>query len=232
MLTYRPAGERGHIKRDWLDTNHSFSFGRYYDPEWTRFRSLRVINDDRFAAGQGFGTHPHDNMEIITYVVSGQLEHADSQGGGAVLEAGDVQMMRAGSGIAHSEKNASDQDELHLLQIWILPEKRDLEPGYTDFHVGDEEKRNTLAHIASPVGGEGRVEIHQDAHLFASILEPNQEVTHPLSSDRHAWVQVIEGSMEVNGQPMTTGDGLAVSEVEGLHFNAEDETHFLLFDLG
>lgn len=232
MITKRPGTERGHANYGWLETYHTFSFARYYDPEHMGFRTLRVINDDTVAPGEGFGTHPHDNMEIVTYVVEGALEHKDSMGTGSVLRAGDVQRMSAGTGVTHSEFNHSGDDILRLLQIWIVPADRDIEPGYEEKSFPAEEKRAVLRLLAAPGGQDGALDIHQDARVYASILRRGESVTHEFSDGRAAWLQVVRGDVSVNGTRLTHGDGAAVTDeasivVEGF----ADEAEILLFDL-
>ena len=231
MLQIRKAADRGHFDHGWLDTRHTFSFDRYYDPAHMGFRSLRVINEDRVKPGQGFGTHPHRNMEILTYVVEGALEHRDSMGTGSVIRPGDVQRMTAGTGITHSEFNPSPSEDVHLLQIWILPEKMGLKPGYEQKRFEDHEKLGQLRLVASRDGRDGSVTIRQDASLYAALLEPGQEVVHDLAPERHAWVQVVRGGLTVNGAPLEAGDGLAVSGEPRLDFRAATGTELLLFDL-
>jgi len=231
MMTIRKAGERGHFQHGWLDTYHTFSFADYYDPQWMGFRSLRVINEDRVAPGQGFGTHPHRDMEILTYVLEGGLRHRDSMGNGEVIHPGEVQRMTAGTGVAHSEFNDSKSETVHLLQIWILPERKGLTPGYEQKFFADDEKRGRLRLVASPEGGDGSVKIHQDVKLYASLLGAGEEVTHPLAAGRAAWVQVARGSVTLNGQQLAQGDGAAVSDEATLKLAGVKNAEVLLFDL-
>jgi len=232
MLTKRPANERGHANHGWLDTHHTFSFADYRDPEHMGFRSLRVINDDVVAAGAGFPTHAHADMEIITYVLEGALEHRDSTGSGSVLRPGDVQHMTAGRGIRHSEFNPSSDEPLRLLQIWIHPDRKGLEPAYQEKRFEDAEKRGKLRRIASREARDGALPIHQDVDLFASVLDKGQAVEHPLRPGRHAWVQVARGTVSVNGVDLADGDGLAVSDEEKLRIEGRGEGgELLLFDL-
>ncbi len=232
MITIRPAEERGHANIGWLNTRFSFSFADYHDPKHMGFRSLRVINDDRIAGGGGFGAHPHRDMEIITYMLDGALEHRDSMGHGAVLRRGDIQHMTAGSGVVHSEFNHSENDPIRLLQIWIFPEKRGLPPGYQDKRVGDEEKLNRLRLLASPDGADDSLVIYQDASVYASILEKGKEVRHALRAGRHAWVQVAAGEINVNGRALQEGDGAAISdETELVISGTGEKSEFLVFDL-
>ncbi len=234
MLTLRPSAARGHLNFGWLDTFHTFSFGEYRDPAHMGFRALRVINQDVVSPSNGFDTHPHRDMEIVTYVLSGELSHKDSSGGRGVLRRGDVQHMTAGSGIQHSEANDSPTEPVHLLQIWLFPRAKGLTPAYDQKHWTDDAKRNTLALLASPTGDRGSLTIQQDASIFASILEPGRSLTHALAPGRHAWLQLITGSATVNGQTMHAGDGLAVSDESSLTIAASSPVaaEFLLFDLG
>jgi len=231
MLTMRRSQDRGAADFGWLDTKHTFSFGHYFDPKWEQFRDLRVINEDFVAAGRGFPTHPHRDMEIITYVLEGALEHRDSTGGGEVIRPHDVQRMSAGTGITHSEFNHSKTERVHLLQIWILPERRGLKPGYEQKAIPPEEKRGKLRLIASRDAREGSVTVHQDLSLYATLLAPGQSVTHALAAQRHAWVQVAGGEVTVNGERLSQGDGLGISEVAEVKITGEKDAHVLLFDL-
>jgi redox-sensitive bicupin YhaK (pirin superfamily) len=231
MLTLRPSAERGHANHGWLDTYHSFSFADYYDPQQMGFRTLRVINEDRVAPGQGFGTHPHRDMEIITYIVEGSLGHRDNMNHEERIERGDVQVMTAGRGLMHSEYNHEEFRRTHLLQIWILPNQKGLQPSYDQKRFPESGKRNALQLLVS---GDGRGEslfINQDADLYASILEEGGTLEHRIADGRHAWVQLISGAIAVNGVAMAPGDGLAVSEEELLRISASKEAEFLLFDL-
>ena len=202
----RPAAARGHVSMGWLDTWHSFSFGDYYDPKNMGFRNLRVINDDRVAAGRGFPTHPHQDMEILTYVLAGALTHKDSLGTGSTILPGDVQRMSAGTGIRHSEANPSAAEPLHLLQIWILPTHRGVAPGYEQKHFEDVQKRGRLALVLSPDGAEGSVRASADARLFATLLAPGEQVTHLAPAGRHTYVHVARGRALVAGQLLGPGD--------------------------
>jgi len=231
MLTLRPSNARGHLNFGWLDTFHTFSFGDYRDPAHMSFRSLRVINEDRVDAARGFDTHPHRDMEIITYVVSGALTHRDSSGGHGVIRRGDVQHMTAGSGIEHSEANESTTEKVHLLQIWIMPKARALTPGYDQKNFTDDAKRNALLLLASPTGDKGSLSIQQDVSIFASILEPGTTLTHNLAPGRHAWVQLISGNLSANATTLSPGDGLAVTAESALTLHATSKAEFLLFDL-
>jgi len=231
MITIRPAEERGHANHGWLDTYHSFSFASYYDPNFMGFRHLRVINQDRVAPGMGFGTHPHRDMEIITYVVEGALEHKDTLGTSSVIRPGEVQRMSAGTGIAHSEYNHSQTDLVHLLQIWILPSEKGIKPGYEQKMFADEEKRGQLRLVASGDGRNNSVTIHQNVDLYASLLEPGEQVVHNLEPERHAWIQVIKGQIMLNDLPLKAGDGAAISEQNRVAIEATNSAEFLLFDL-
>jgi len=231
MITVRLAGERGHVDHGWLDTYHTFSFASYYKPEHMGFRSLRVINEDRVSPGKGFGTHPHDNMEILTYIVEGALEHRDSIGHGSVIRPGDIQRMSAGTGITHSEFNASATEQAHLLQIWILPERSNIQPSYEQKFFGHEEKSGKLCLLASQDGRDGSVSLHQDVDVYATILDTGQKVALDLSPGRHAWVQVVRGRISLNGHDLDRGDGAAASEEKLLTFTAQTEAEILVFDL-
>jgi redox-sensitive bicupin YhaK (pirin superfamily) len=231
MLTRRPASERGHADHGWLKTYHTFSFANYYDPRHMGFRALRVINDDIVEADQGFGTHGHKDMEIVTYVLDGALEHKDSMGTGSVLAPGDVQRMSAGRGVTHSEFNHSSSERLRLLQIWILPEEQGIEPGYQEKHFPRDDKLNRLCLVASPDEAEGSLKIHQDARIYAAILEDGKTLEHTLEPGRHAWLQVARGRLKVGDQELIEGDGLAVSEETKLVLEGVDSAEFLLFDL-
>jgi len=231
MITIRKAEERGHFDFGWLNTYHSFSFGDYYDPKHTRFRTLRVINEDFVQAGHGFPTHGHRDMEIVTYILQGALEHRDSLGTGSVIRRGDAQRMSAGTGVTHSETNPSRDEPLHLLQIWIFPREQDLQPEYEEKKFSDDEKRNRLRLIVSPDGHDGSVKIHQDAKIFASLLDERQEVVHSLENGRSAWLQVAAGSVRLNDVALKQGDGAAVSQESNLRITAQEPAEVLLFDL-
>jgi len=231
MLTIRRSNERGGGDYGWLKTHHTFSFNDYWDEKWMGFRSLRVINEDWVAPNGGFPTHPHRDMEIITYVLSGKLEHKDSLGTGSVILPGDGQRMTAGRGIRHSEFNPSAAEKTHLLQIWILPDKQGYEPGYEQKSFPEAEKRGHLRLIASGDGAEGSVKIHQDAKLFVTLLAPGEEVRHALDAKRHAWLQVARGEVELNGQKLQQGDGAAINNEKELTLKATQDAEVLLFDL-
>jgi hypothetical protein len=232
MIKVRRSEERGHANHGWLDTYHTFSFDTYHDPNHMGFRSLRVINEDRVAPGAGFPTHPHRDMEIITYVLEGALAHKDSLGNGSIIRPGDGQRMSAGSGIRHSESNASKTEPVHLLQIWILPEKKGLEPGYEQKSFPPEEKRGRLRLIAGREPKNGAVRVHQDVALYAAALGKDEQVEHRLAPGRHAWIQVARGGVSVNGVELKQGDGAAVSDEERLVIKGRDgDSEILLFDL-
>lgn len=231
MITVRPAKERGHADHGWLDTYHTFSFAGYRDPNHMGFRKLRVINEDRVAPGQGFGTHPHNDMEIITYVLDGELEHKDSMGTGSVIRRGDIQRMSAGRGVMHSEFNHSHEKPVHLVQIWLFPDKLGLTPEYEQKRFDDDSKRGTLRLLVSSDGRDGSLRMHQDASLYAGILEVGQEVTHQPAPGRYAWLQVVDGSVTVNNQRLNAGDGASIAEEDSLTISSESHGEFLLFDL-
>ncbi|HEY0462035.1 MAG TPA: pirin family protein [Pyrinomonadaceae bacterium] len=231
MIKIRRNKERGHANYGWLDTNYTFSFSNFYDPQHMGFRSLRVINEDFIAPNQGFPTHGHRDMEILTYVLRGELSHKDSMGNGTTILPNEVQRMSAGTGILHSEYS-SPSEETHLLQIWILPEEEDLTPGYEQTFFAPEDKKGKLKLVASRAGTDGSVTIHQDVNLYSSILAEGETVSHELAQNRHAWVQIVKGELELNGETLQTGDGAAVSDVTALEFKSlAQETEFLLFDL-
>jgi redox-sensitive bicupin YhaK (pirin superfamily) len=232
MITLRPAAERGHANHGWLDTYHSFSFADYWDPKHMGYRSLRVINEDKVAPEMGFGTHPHRDMEIITYVLEGALAHKDSMGTGSVIRPGDVQRMSAGTGVLHSEFNHSPSKLVHLLQIWILPDRRGLQPSYEQKNFSSEEKLNRFRLIASPDGQDGSVTIHQDAKLLAAIAEQGKTVTYEPGKGRHAWIQVARGEITLNGKTLKAGDGAAVEGETSIEIRGNaPSSEILLFDL-
>lgn len=231
MITIRSAAQRGHTDFGWLDSWHTFSFGDYMDHDQMGFHSLRVINDDKVAPGGGFPTHPHRDMEIITWVLSGALEHKDSLGTGSVIRPGDLQRMTAGTGILHSEFNASKTEPVHLLQIWIYPEKRGLTPSYAQTSFPAAERKGQLKLVASRDGRDGSVSFHQDASLYASALGPGQKVTHTLAPGRAAWVQVATGVVTVNGRKLVAGDGAAVENESALELVGVEDGETLMFDL-
>jgi len=230
MITKRPSGERGHANHGWLDTRHTFSFARYYDPRYTGLRDLLVINEDRVQPSRGFGTHSHDNMEILSYVLEGALEHRDSLGTGSIIRPGDVQRMTAGTGVTHSEFNPSTTDPVHFLQIWITPDAQGLKPSYEQRPFRPEELRGVLKVVGARDGRDGAVTIHQDVDVFASRLDAGTDVTHKVRPGRYAWIQVID-ALDVNGVALSTGDGAALTGEAEVRLSAETESHFLLFDL-
>ncbi len=233
MITIRPSAERGHANHGWLDTYYSFSFSDYFDPRHMGFRDLRVINEDTVSAGRGFGMHPHRDMEILTYIVEGELSHRDSMGRGAAIKQDDVQRMSAGTGVMHSEVNQS-KAPVHLLQIWILPEAEGLKPSYEDRTFPREEKQNGLRLIASHDGRDGSTAIHQDASVYASLLDSGKSVALDLKPGRHAWVQLISGQLAINGSKLEKGDGAAISGETKLQIasnSGNGAAEFLVFDL-
>ena len=231
MITIRKSEERGHFDLGWLDTYHTFSFDQYYDPRFMAFRSLRVINEDRVQSGRGFPTHGHRDMEIITYVLEGALEHKDSMGTGSVILPGDVQKMSAGTGVRHSEANPSKDEPVHLLQIWIMPDTEGIKPDYQQKRFETEEKRGRLRLVASPDGEDDSITIKQDARVYATLLDAEQQAVHELKPNRHAWVQVARGRVEVNGQMLNQGDGAAISNEAQVKLEGLEPSELLLFDL-
>ena len=231
MITIRRAKERGRTDAGWLDSRHSFSFSDYRDPAHMGFRTLRVINDDRVSPGSGFGTHPHQDMEIISYVLTGALEHRDSMGNGSVIRPGDVQRMSAGTGVTHSEWNHSEAEPVHFLQIWILPELRGITPGYEQKSFGPSDLGGRLRLVASRDGRDGSLTLHQDASLFITRLSAGEIVRHDLAPGRHAWVQVARGSLVLNGVALGEGDGASTSDGPRLELRATEDAEALLFDL-
>jgi len=232
MITRRHAQQRGHANHGWLDSRHTFSFADYHDPRWMGFRSLRVLNDDVVLPGRGFGLHPHRDMEIVTYVLSGALEHKDSLGNGRILRAGDVQYMSAGRGVQHSEFNPSADEAVHFLQIWIKPDAHGLAPRYAEMSFAAMAP-GTLQLVTSRTGRDGSLAIRQDAELWLAQLEPGQSVTHRLAAGRHGWIQVAEGEVGIDGQTLLTGDGAALDEKAGrvVTLRAATSARVLLFDL-
>ena len=231
MITIRRSKERGHFDHGWLNTYHTFSFDQYYDPRYTSFRNLRVINEDFVAAGRGFPKHGHRDMEIITYILEGALKHEDSMGNGSIIRPGDVQRMTAGTGVRHSEQNASLSGRVHLLQIWILPHTVGLEPGYEQKAFSEDERRDQLRLIASEDGREGSVLVHQDVSLSASVLPAGDEVEHPIDPLRYGWIQVARGAVSVNGEKADQGDGVIAVGESSLRIKAKENAEVLLFDL-
>jgi redox-sensitive bicupin YhaK (pirin superfamily) len=231
MLTIRKAEDRGHANHGWLNTYHTFSFANYYEPKHMGFRALRVINEDRVSPGNGFGTHGHKNMEIITYVLEGALEHKDSIGTGSVIQPGEVQRMSAGTGILHSEFNHSKSESVHFLQIWLLPEKEGLPPSYEQRNFSPAKTPGKLHLVAARDGRDAAVRVHQDVDLYAAVLEPGDRVSHSLQPQRHAWVQVARGAITLNGLSLDKGDGAAISEETDVVIEATTDAEILLFDL-
>jgi redox-sensitive bicupin YhaK (pirin superfamily) len=231
MLTIRRSAERGHLNFGWLDTYHTFSFGDYWDRRWMGFGHLRVINQDRIAPAQGFGTHPHRDMEIITYVLSGALEHRDSMGTGSVIHAGDVQRMSAGTGITHSEFNALKDQECHLLQIWLLPEATGITPEYDQKSFDEAEKLNRLRPVVSNDGRDGSMTIHQQAVMYASILDADRSIEYKCRENAIYWLQLITGEVTVGGEKLHPGDGCGIQRLEGFKIEAEAKAEFLLFEM-
>jgi len=228
--TLRRANERGHANHGWLDSYHTFSFANYYDPEHMGYRSLRVINDDLVMPGMGFGAHPHRDMEIITYVLSGQLEHKDSMGNGRIIKPGEVQYMAAGTGVTHSEFNPSNDEAVHFLQIWIQPDRKGAKPNYAEKSMKDTPE-GKFALITSKTGRDGSIAINQDANLWLAKLGASNRVTHTLAANRHAWLHVAEGEVTVNGEKLSAGDALALDEQGDVELTATKPSQVLLFDL-
>jgi redox-sensitive bicupin YhaK (pirin superfamily) len=232
MITIRPANERGHAEHGWLDSHHTFSFADYHDTKHMGFRGLRVINEDRVTPGKGFGRHGHRDMEILSYVLEGALEHSDSMGTGSVIRPGDVQRMSAGSGVLHSEQNASKTEPVHFLQIWISPEKAGIQPGYEQRTFSPEEKAGRLRLVASRDGRDGSVTVHADASLFAGVFGEGESAEHSLAKGRHAWVHVARGKVRVNGRELAAGDAAALSDETTVHVEGVEGGEVLVFDLG
>ncbi len=231
MLSIRRSEERGLVDVGWLKSRHTFSFGEYVDPSFMGFRSLRVINEDRVLPGMGFGTHPHRDMEIISYVLDGALEHRDSLGTGSIIQAGDVQRMTAGTGVTHSEFNHSKSLPVHFLQIWILPEKKGLTPSYEQKNFTREEREGHLHLIASREGRQGSLVVHQDLNLYSALLNKGQKLSQPVAEGRFVWVQVARGTLILNGETLQSGDGAALSSEKMLTMEALESCEFLVFDL-
>lgn len=231
MITIRPAAARGHAQHGWLDSYHTFSFSNYYDPAQMGFRSLRVINEDRIAPSQGFGTHSHSDMEIITVVLDGAIAHQDSIGNADTIRPGEVQRMTAGTGISHSEYNPSDTDLTHLLQIWILPDRQGLPPSYEQIAIPLAARQGKLKLIASPDGRDGSVTVHQDLQLLTAILAPQQQIDYELESDRYAWLQITRGEVTIDGHTLIAGDGAAIDRQTHISLHANADSEILLFDL-
>jgi len=232
MIEVIPADSRGAADHGWLKAKHSFSFADYYDPERMGLGPIRVINEDRIEPSQGFGTHPHNDMEIVTYIIDGALEHKDSMGNGSVIQAGDVQRMTAGTGVRHSEFNHSKTDTVHLLQIWILPQELSLEPGYEQQHFSRDDKLNQWCLIASGDGRGTSVRVHQAVDLYSCVLEAGKELQHCFAPGHSGYLQIVSGTVTANGEPMSAGDGAAIQDLSELTFQAIDEAEAVLFDLG
>ncbi|MCG8066704.1 MAG: pirin family protein [Candidatus Thiodiazotropha taylori] len=231
MLTVRKADERGHANHGWLNSHHTFSFGSYYDAEHMGISNLRVINDDTVSPGEGFPTHGHNDMEIVSYVLEGALEHKDSMGNGSVIYPGDVQRMSAGTGVRHSEYNPSSEQQVHFLQIWLVPNKKGVEPAYDQQHFPLEERQGRLVLFVSPDGRDGSIATHQDALMYGTVLKAGDTLTHPLEQGRHAYVHLARGKAMVNGQALTAGDGLAMSDEQQVNFEGIEPAEILLFDM-
>jgi len=231
MIRIRRSGERGRAEHGWLSSRHTFSFADYHDPEQMGFRDLRVINEDRVQPGKGFGTHAHRDMEILTWVLAGALEHRDSLGNGSTIRPGDAQRMSAGTGVTHSEYNPSPGEPVHFLQIWILPAQPGIPPSYEQKHFPEAERRNALRLLASPDARDGSVRIHQDAAVHAALLDPGNSVRHGLGPGRHAWVQVARGAVDVAGSALHAGDGAALGDETSVELSAREPSEILLFDL-
>ncbi|MEC4982660.1 MAG: pirin family protein [Oscillatoria sp. PMC 1068.18] len=231
MITLRKSTERGKANIGWLNSFHTFSFANYYEPKYMGFRQLRVINEDKIQAGRGFGAHSHRDMEIISYVIAGGLEHKDSMGNSSIIRPGEVQIMSAGTGVTHSEYNPSNTELVHLLQIWIMPDRAKLEPRYAQKFYPDEEKQGKLRLVVSPDGRDDSLLIHQDANIYASLLAAGEQIEYQLAPNRHAWLQVVKGELNLNDVTVAAGDGVAVSNTEKLSLRANNDAELLLFDL-
>jgi redox-sensitive bicupin YhaK (pirin superfamily) len=231
MIEVRKSDERGFADHGWLKTHHTFSFADYHDPEFMGFRALRVINDDRVAPAGGFPTHPHREMEIVSYVVEGALEHLDSMGNGSVMRPGDVQRMTAGTGVTHSEFNPSKTEGMRLLQIWVLPSEKGLDPGYEQKHFPEEQRHGRLRLVVSPDSREGSIKLHQDADIYAGLLGPGETVTHDIAAGRGLWIQMVRGRVRVGDTELAEGDGSAVENERSVLITGDEESEFLVFDL-
>lgn len=231
MTTLRPSNARGHANHGWLDSYHTFSFANYYDPEHMGVSNLRVINDDTVMPGQGFGTHGHQDMEIVSYVLDGALEHKDSMGNGSVIRPGDIQRMSAGTGVRHSEYNPSPTEPVHFLQIWLVPNRTGVQPGYEQKHFPLADRRGRLVLLVSPDGRDGSLSAHQDGLLYGTLLEAGESVEHPLAAGRRAYVHVARGQLAVNGTPLGSGDGATLDDVDHVHLEGLGHAEVLLFDL-
>jgi redox-sensitive bicupin YhaK (pirin superfamily) len=231
MITIRRSDERGHAQHGWLDSRHTFSFGDYHDPEHMGFRALRVINEDRVQPAAGFGTHPHRDMEILSYVLEGGLMHKDSMGTGSTIRPGDVQRMSAGTGVTHSEANASPSEPVHFLQIWLLPEEKGIAPSYEQKHFDAPQQQGRLQLVASRDGRQGSLTVHQDVAVYNGLLGPGERAEVALAKGRHAWVQVARGTVKLNGETLQVGDGAAISAEPGIHLEGIQQAEVLVFDL-
>lgn len=231
MIAIRKSEDRGAFNHGWLRTKHSFSFGQYFDPRFMGFGPLRVINEDHIAGGGGFPTHGHDNMEIITYLIDGEIEHKDTLGTGSIIRPGEVQRMSAGSGIRHSENNADNDNEVHLLQIWLEPEERGIAPSYEQKAFSQEEKNGQFKLVGSRDGRDGSVTIHNDVDLYSSIVKQDEEISFKLSDDRMYWLQMVKGEAELFGENLRAGDGVAMADIKNIKLKAEQDTEVLLFDM-
>lgn len=231
MITIRPAAERGHARFNWLDSYHSFSFGDYYDPQYMGVSNLRVINDDTVAPGGGFATHGHRDMEIVSYVLEGALEHEDSMGNGSVIRPGDVQLMSAGTGVAHSEYNHSDAEPVHFLQIWLQPNRRGVEPGYAQKQFAEDERRGQLRLLVSPDGRDDSLAAHQDAMLYGGLLTAGEALEHMLDGSGRGYLHVARGTLSLNGKPLSTGDGARIEEESILRLEGLEDAEILFFEL-
>lgn len=232
MITIRPEGARGAAEHGWLSSRHSFSFADYYDPAHMGHGTLRVINEDRVQPGKGFGAHGHRDMEIVTYVLSGALEHRDSLGRDTVIRPGEVQRMSAGKGVMHSEFNASETEPVHFLQIWILPERQGLEPSYEQKSFPERKRRGRLRLVAARNGRKGSLTIHQDVDLYAALVSPGDRLSHAFAAGRKGWLQLARGGLTVNGERMTAGDGAAIAGEPAIDISVTDDAELLLFDMG
>lgn len=231
MINIRKSQDRGHTRIEWLDSYHTFSFDRYYDPDYVNFGHLRVLNEDRIAPAQGFGTHPHRDMEIFSFIASGSMKHKDSAGNEAVMHPGRVQLMSAGTGIFHSEFNPSGTEPTHLLQVWIVPNARNLKPGYQELDFEDRERKNRLKLLASPGGDEGSMTIHQDARIYTGLLEEGQSLQLPLTAEDTGWLQLVRGALDINGEHLEAGDGAAITGEATPTLTSAQDAEFLLFKM-
>lgn len=231
MIEIRRSADRGAVNMGWLNARHSFSFGSYYDPEHMGFGNLRVINEDRIEPAQGFGTHGHKDMEIVTYMIEGALEHKDNMGNGSVIRAGDVQRMSAGTGVQHSEFNHSSSEKAHLLQIWLLPERAGILPGWEEKTFSKSDKHNKLRLIASRDARDDSLKIHQSVDIYAAVLDEGRGIIHEMADSHTGWIQLVNGNLSVNGEQLAAGDGAAIADTRQLEIQANGESEFLLFDM-